>query len=187
MHALLIFASVLSWCSTKDWSEHPDRCLTRAGLQERYKLFDSMVRDIAESQHLSKPSVRPGNMYDDEGRVEVWHIGEGQYEIRIRPDVLRDVSDDSLLYFSAHEICHITNGDAGYGTWNTWTEQERQVRHRWVRACAFAIVGKAVFASYLAEAESHFTNEQQKELIRRIEHDATYWLEWRRKKQRAVP
>ena len=187
MHAIMLLTAALSWCSVSEWSDKPDRCLARAGLQERYEQLETIVHGISKSLNVVAPSVRPGSLHDEADRLEVWHIGEGRFEIRIRPDVLRDASDDTLLAVSAHEICHIINGDAGYGTWDSWTEEKRVERQRVAWACAYAIIGADVFGQYLHEADSDYTSEQVAEILRTTSHDSTWWLEWRRKKRLAVP
>lgn len=187
MHGILLLVGILSWCSVSEWNEKPDRCLVRAGLQVRYEQLGAMVQGISESLNVVAPSIRPGSLFDETDRMEVWHVGEGRFEIRMRPDVLRDATDDTLLAVSAHEVCHIINGDAGYGTWDSWTEEKRVERQRVAWACAYAVIGADVFEQYLREADTDYSSEQIDEILRTTGHDAQWWLQWRRKKRLAVP
>jgi hypothetical protein len=190
----ILLASVLLggapslWCSSEQWDRQPQRCLEHAGLTELFDHWQVMVRDLSGSLKIPVPSLRVGGLHDSgAGHMEVWHIGEGAYEVRVRPRVLRDASVDTLLASSAHEVCHILHGDAGYGTWNSWTEKKRKERQRVAWACALAVVGEDVIKVYLNEAETKYTPYEKNEVLRRMKYDAKWWLDWRRKTQKVVP
>lgn len=193
MHVVLFAGAMIvlggdSWCSEQDWDKHSQRCLKKADLQDRFQQWSDMVRDISESANVKVPGIRVGSLSEEgDWRMEVWHLGEGLYEIRVRPESLRDTSDDTLMASSAHEVCHVIHGDAGYGTWDSWTEEKKKERQRVAWACAFAIIGREVIEVYLSEATTKYTPVEKKELLRIMKHDARWWLDWRQKTQKVVP
>lgn len=166
-----------NWCDEQNWDRYPRRCLRRAELQERLQFLVTEAKRFAASVQLPAPQARPGGLIEANElvRAEVWHLTDGMFEIRIKPETLRDEHDATLTYIAAHEVCHIANGDANYGIWGLLSEEERAVRHRWTLACAFQLMGSDAYLRYLEEGSHLETAEQRQDELKRISDDAMIW------------